>query len=43
MDIKKPSFCLLLQIATSIIQNVARCTKMGVPNLPSMYINGELK
>jgi len=24
-------------------ENVARCTKMGVPNLPSMYINGELK
>ena len=22
--------------------NVARCIKMGVPNLPSMYINGEL-
>ena len=24
-------------------ENVARCKKMGVPNLPSMYINGELK
>ena len=24
-------------------ENVARCIKMGVPNLPSMYINGELK
>ncbi|MGN1410531.1 MAG: uroporphyrinogen decarboxylase family protein [Eubacteriales bacterium] len=24
-------------------ENVARCVKMGVPNLPSMYINGELK
>ena len=24
-------------------ENVARCTKMCVPNLPSMYINGELK
>lgn len=24
-------------------ENVARCMKMGVPNLPSMYINGELK
>ena len=23
-------------------ENVARCIKMGVPNLPSMYINGEL-
>ena len=24
-------------------ENVARCVKMGVPNLPSMYIDGELK
>lgn len=24
-------------------ENVARCVKMGVPNLPSMYLNGELK
>ena len=24
-------------------ENIARCKKMGVPNLPSMYINGELK
>ena len=24
-------------------ENVARCKKMGVPNLPSMYLNGELK
>lgn len=24
-------------------ENVARCKKMGVPNLPSMYVNGELK
>lgn len=24
-------------------ENIARCVKMGVPNLPSMYINGELK
>ena len=24
-------------------ENVARCIKMGVPNLPSLYINGELK
>nr|MDD6336447.1 uroporphyrinogen decarboxylase family protein [bacterium] len=23
-------------------QNIARCKKMGVPNLPSMYINGKL-
>ena len=24
-------------------ENVARCVKMGVPNLPSLYINGQLK
>lgn len=24
-------------------ENIARCVKMGVPNLPSMYINGQLK
>jgi uroporphyrinogen decarboxylase len=24
-------------------ENVARCVKMGVKNLPSLYINGELK
>jgi uroporphyrinogen decarboxylase len=24
-------------------ENVARCMKMGVKNLPSIYINGELK
>ena len=24
-------------------ENVARCARMGVPNLPSMYINGQLK
>ena len=24
-------------------ENIARCKKMGVPNLPSMYINGQLK
>lgn len=24
-------------------ENVARCIKMGVPNLPSLYINGQLK
>lgn len=27
----------------TIKENIARCKKMGVPNLPSMYINGELK
>lgn len=24
-------------------ENIARCKKMGVPNLPSLYINGRLK
>lgn len=24
-------------------ENIARCKKMGVPNLPSMYINGQIK
>lgn len=24
-------------------ENIARCVKMGVPNLPSLYINGQLK
>ncbi len=24
-------------------ENIARCMKMEVPNLPSMYINGQLK
>ena len=24
-------------------ENIARCIKMGVKNLPSIYINGELK
>lgn len=24
-------------------ENIARCKKMNVPNLPSLYINGELK
>ncbi len=24
-------------------ENIARCVKMGVPNLPSLYINGEMK
>jgi uroporphyrinogen decarboxylase len=27
----------------TVKENIARCKKMGVPNLPSMYINGELK
>lgn len=24
-------------------ENITRCKKMGVPNLPSLYINGRLK
>lgn len=27
----------------TIKENIARCKKMGVPNLPSIYINGQLK
>lgn len=27
----------------TVKENIARCKKMGVPNLPSIYINGELK
>ena len=35
---------ILAQISKFIYkENVARCVKMGVTNLPSMYINGELK
>ena len=31
------------QYKFTLKENIARCKKMGVPNLPSMYINGELK
>jgi uroporphyrinogen decarboxylase len=27
----------------TVKENIARCKKMGVPNLPSIYINGALK
>lgn len=33
----------MIEYKFTIKENIARCKKMGVPNLPSMYINGELK
>ncbi len=33
----------LVEYKFTSLENIARCKKMGVPNLPSMYINGELK
>ncbi len=33
----------LVEYKYTVKENIARCKKMGVPNLPSMYINGELK
>ena len=33
----------MVEYKYTIKENIARCKKMGVPNLPSMYINGELK
>lgn len=33
----------MVEYKFTIKENIARCKKMGVPNLPSMYINGELK
>ena len=33
----------LIEYKFTQLENIARCKKMGVPNLPSMYINGELK
>ena len=33
----------LIEYKFTELENIARCKKMGVPNLPSMYINGELK
>ena len=33
----------LVEYKFTLKENIARCKKMGVPNLPSMYINGELK
>ncbi len=33
----------LVEYKFTIKENIARCIKMGVKNLPSIYINGELK
>ena len=33
----------MVEYKFTLNENIARCKKMGVPNLPSMYINGELK
>ncbi|MEA5050458.1 MAG: uroporphyrinogen decarboxylase family protein [Oscillospiraceae bacterium] len=33
----------MIEYKYTIRENIARCKKVGVPNLPSMYINGELK
>ncbi len=33
----------LVEYKYTMKENIARCVKMGVPNLPSLYINGELK
>ena len=33
----------MVEYKFTLKENIARCKKMGVPSLPSMYINGELK
>ena len=33
----------LVEYKFTIKENIARCVKMGVKNLPSIYINGQLK
>ena len=33
----------MVEYKFTLKENIARCKKMGVPNLPPMYINGELK
>lgn len=33
----------MVEYKFTLKENIARCKKMGVPNLPTMYINGELK
>lgn len=33
----------MVEYKYTVKENIARCKKMGVPNLPSMYINGQLK
>jgi uroporphyrinogen decarboxylase len=33
----------IVEYKYTVKENIARCKKMGVPNLPSMYINGVLR
>ena len=33
----------MVEYKFTVKENIARCKKMGVTNLPSLYINGELK
>jgi len=33
----------MVEYKFTVKENIARCKKMGVPNLPSMYIDGELR
>ena len=33
----------MVEYKFTLKENIARCKKMGVPNLPSIYINGKLK
>lgn len=33
----------MVEYKFTVKENIARCKKMGVPNLPSLYVNGELK
>ena len=33
----------MVEYKFTIKENIARCMKMGVKNLPSIYINGQLK
>ena len=33
----------MVEYKFTVKENIARCKKMGVPNLPSIYINGKLK
>ena len=33
----------MMEYKYTIKENIARCMKMGVKNLPSLYINGQLK
>ena len=33
----------MIEYKFTLKENIARCKKMGVKNLPSMYINGQLK